>query len=167
MTFLKTARTQLRNLLPTDRSIIHAYRNDESCARFQRWKDASIEAVDQMILAHSQDIFPSLLVEQHYAIADLRNQPIGDLSVFYTAQDRCITLGLTIAPQHQHRGLARELLSAVIRTLHKNYPDLELVALISPDNTQSIHLFEALGFEKECYAPSIDSLVYVIKGYLP
>lgn len=89
---------------------------------------------------------------------------MGDLSCFYTEADRCITLGITVAPEHQRKGYARELLTALIGAIRERYPEPDIVALIDRGNSASIALFEALGFERECYAERIGSYVYVIYG---
>ena len=160
---LRTGRLWLRNLRPADAIPIAAYRKDPDCFRYQRWEDVSEEAVAALVSRFSGSTFLSEEEEQHYAIC-CGEELAGDLSVFYSSQDRCVTLGITVAPEHQRKGYAREILADVIAEIRRKYPGLDLVALIHPENGISIALFESLGFCRECYAPSIDSLVYVIDG---
>lgn len=164
MTFLKTERALLRSLAPEDARRIHEYRNDPECARFQRWDDTSMQAVEALIDRHAHDVFLSDASEQRYAIAAHDGSLLGELAYFVTPEDNCITLGVTIAPQQQGRGLAREVLGEVTARIRASHPGMDIVALIDPRNERSIRLFERLGFEKECYAESIDSLVYAIAG---
>lgn len=161
--FLKTQRLQLRNLCREDARTIFAYRNDSRCSRYQRWEDTSMAAVCALAEKHREDVFLSEQEEQHYAIAAESGGIAGDLTVFHTAGD-CLTFGITVAPEYQRRGFAREILTAVVAAARERYPKLDLVALIDPENAASIALFESLGFYRECYAPSIDSCVYQIDG---
>ena len=160
---LRTERLWLRNLCPADTIPIAAYRKDPDCARYQRWETVSMEAVADFVSRFSGSVFLSEEEEQHYAFC-CGEELTGDLSVFYSLKDRCVTLGITVAPEHQRKGYAREILAAVIAEIRRKYLGLDLVALIHPENGPSIALFESLGFYRECYAPSIDSLVYVIDG---
>lgn len=160
--FLNTERLFLRNLAFDDIPLIYAYRNDPACAKFQRWENTSLTAVRQFVETFRRCVFLSDQEEQHYAICLNNGSFVGDLSYFYTEADNCITLGITIAPEHQRRGIAREILTAVIQSVQKRWPQLDIVALIDPENEASIRLFEALGFYRECYAGSVRSFVYVI-----
>lgn len=159
--FLKTERLGLRNLRREDAEAIFAYRNDPACQRYQRWEDTSMAAVERLIGDFGGDVFLSEKEEQHYAIC-WGETLVGDLSYFYTAEDECITLGITIATGQQKKGYAFEVLQAVVKRVQEKYPKLDIVALIDRENGPSIALFEKLGFYRECYAESIASYVYVI-----
>ena len=160
---LKTQRLRLDHLRPEDAQTIHAYRNDPDCAKYQRWEDVSETAVAAFVTRFGRCTWLSKEEEQHYAIRAGQCQ-VGDLSYCYNEEDRCVTLGITIAPQHQRKGYARELLKTVVDEVRSAYPRLDIVALIDPENEASIALFEGLGFERECYAEKIASYVYVIYG---
>ena len=162
MTYLQTERLVLRNLCDTDLPVIFSIRNDPRCAEFQRWDDTSSPAVSALITLRSGDRFPSCSPVQRYGIAFPGGSCIGDLSVFYNKEDRCFTLGISLAQEHQKKGYAFEILSAVVASLRNFAPSEELVALIHPNNTASKRLFEKLGFTLECYAPKIDSEIYSI-----
>ena len=163
MVFLKSERLLLRNLEKKDGEVMVSYRNDPVCARYQRWEDTYPAAVARLIQDHGQDIFLSEKDEQHFAVCR-GDRLVGDLSCFYTAKDQCVTLGITISPEHQRKGYAFEILSAVVQAVGERYPELDIVALIEPENEASVALFEKLGFYRECYAESIGSYVYVMDG---
>lgn len=163
MVYLQTERLWLRNLEKEDRAAVFAYRNDPECAKFQRWEDTSLEAVEALIEGAKEDVFLSEKKEQHYALCN-GEELVGDLSYFYTAEDRCITLGITLSPERQRKGYAFEMLQAVVRAVQNRHPALDIVALIDRENGASVALFEKLGFYRECYAESIASYVYVIDG---
>ena len=160
---LKTNRLRLDNLRVEDTERICAYRNDPNCARYQRWEDVSEAAVAAFVKRFGSCTWLSKEEEQHYAIR-AGEILVGDLSYFYNEEDRCVTLGITIATEHQRKGYARELLSAVVDAVRSTYPALDIVALIDRENEASIALFEKLGFGQECYAEKIVSYVYVIYG---
>lgn len=161
---LATKRLFLRNLQPEDIPVIHAYRNNPDCARYQRWEDTSLASVTQFVTDFGSCEFLSKQEEQHYAICMNGEGMVGDLSCFYTEKDCCITLGITIRSEYRQQGIAREILQAVISAVQFHYPELDIVALIDPENLGSIRLFEGLGFYRECYAASINSYVYTIDG---
>lgn len=160
---LCTERLYLRNLREEDAQALFACRNDPGCARFQRWEDTTMEAIRSFIGRFRESEFLSEQPEQHYAICG-ENGLAGDLSCFYTERDNCVTLGITVIPERQGQGFAREILGAVISAIQNRYPQADIVALIDPENGASIALFEKLGFYRECYAESIRSCVYVIDG---
>lgn len=160
---LKTPRLCLRNLQERDIPAIHAWRNDPQCFRYQRWEDTSPETVGDYVRSFANSKFLSMEEEQHYAVCGEQGI-VGDLSYFYTKEDNCVTLGITIAPAWQRRGYALEILAAVIAAVQERDSKLDIVALIDRDNAPSIALFESLGFAQECYAEKIASYVYVIYG---
>lgn len=159
---LKTQRLFLKNLEPTDVSVIFDYRNNEACNKYQRW-DAFLEAdILSFIQRHEQDVFLAEKEEQHFAIC-LNNmgETVGELACFYTAGD-CITLGITISYRYHRKGFAYELLSEVIERCRDKYPSLDIVALIEKGNISSMKLFKKLGFREECFAEPIASYVYIL-----
>ena len=144
---LKTQRLRLDNLRTEDVKRILAYRNDPDCARYQRWEAVSAEAVAAFIKRFESSSWLSKEEEQHYALR-AEEALVGELAFFYNEEDRCVTLGITVAPRHQRKGYARELLTAVVEQVSRTYPGLDIVALIHPENGASIALFEGLGVEQ-------------------
>lgn len=161
---LKTERTWLRNLCPQDVDSLYAYRNDARCSEHQRYEDTSRAYLTEYVARFGSARFLSTEEEQHYAICLPAGSMLGDVSVFYSAKDRCFTLGITIAGEYQRQGYAYEVLSAVVAQLRSRYPAEDIVALIEKENTGSLALFKKLGFVEECYAESIQSYVYVEYG---
>ena len=161
--FVKTKRLCLRNFRAEDAQAVYAWRNDLRCAKYQRWEDTSLETIRALTEASGRDVFLSQKEEQHYAVC-AGDTLVGEMASFYSERDRCVTLGITIAPDCQRQGYASEILGAVIPMLQKAHPGLDIVALIDGENAPSIALFEKLGFLRECYAESIASYVYVISA---
>ncbi|MBE6975627.1 MAG: GNAT family N-acetyltransferase [Ruminococcaceae bacterium] len=164
---LQTKRLFLRNLCPEDAEIMFAYRNDVRCSRYQRYEDTGMEYLRGFVNTYGRCGFLSLEEEQHYAVAAKENdEMIGDLSVFFSEEDHCFTLGITISPAHQRQGYACELLARLVDDLQEKYPEADVVALIERENVPSIALFQKLGFAEECYAESIQSWIYVMEKRL-
>ncbi len=162
---LQTERLHLRNLRPADADTLFAYRNDSRCNQYQRYEDTSMAYLQQFAADYAGSIWLSRQEEQHYAIIRSEDdRMIGDLSVFCTEKDCCFTLGITIAPPYQRQGYAFELLQAAVARLRECHPADDIVALIAPENQQSLSLFQKLGFVEECWAESIRSYVYTIFG---
>lgn len=162
---LHTRRLYLRNLCPADAEVLHQYRSDPRCSRFQRYEDTGLSYLEDFVQRYARCAFPSRQEEQHYAFVRQEDGAmIGDLSVFYSEADRCYTLGITVAPGCHRQGYAGELLREVIARLRAADPGAELVALIERENTPSLALFRKLGFREECWAESIQSYVYTLPG---
>jgi len=162
MRFFETKRLGLRNLEPSDQDVIHDYRNNEICNRYQRWEAFTKEDIASFIAKFKDDVFLSEKEEQHFAICEKRSsQLVGELAYFYTPDD-CITLGISISYHYHNQGFASEMLKEVIDRIRERYPKMDIVGLIEKENIKSIRLFEKLGFQQECYAESIASYVYVI-----
>lgn len=162
--YRKTERLYIQNLSTDDVDVIFNYRNDVRCNKFQRWTAFSREDINEFVQAHKDDVYLSAKEEQHYALHCISaDQTIGELGYFYNAGD-CVTLGITVAEEFQRQGYACEILKAVIADVRAKYPELDIVALIDKDNIKSINLFEKIGFEQDCYAESISSFVYLIRG---
>lgn len=162
---LRTTRLYLRNLCHADVDILFDYRNDSRCNLYQRYEDTSKAYLDKFVQNYSHSNFLSKEEEQHYAIVcNANNEMIGDISIFFSKDDNCFTLGITIAPLFQKQGYAYELLNEVIMRIHNCYPAADIVALIEKENEKSISLFKKLNFIEECYADSIQSYVFTIYG---
>ena len=162
---LQTARLHLRNFCIDDVDILFDYRNDIRCNSFQRYENTDRAYLERFVCDYSDCSFLSKEEEQHFAIVcNADYAMVGDLSVFFSEDDNCFTIGITIAPLFQRQGYAFELLHEVIARMQKQYPSIDIVALIDKENMRSISLFKKLGFTEECYADSIQSYVFTIFG---
>lgn len=161
--YLSTPRLVLRNLEKSDADEMFFYRNDENCAKFQRWDSTSRGDIEKLIEQFRNCVFLSEEYKQIYAVALKSGEMVGDLTYFFSAGD-CVTLGYTISPKYQRRGYAFEILTAVTAKIREKYPGLDIVCLIEPGNEASIRLVKKLGFTEECYSEKIQSFVYTLYG---
>lgn len=157
---LETERLRLRNFEEKDLDELCDYRNDECCARFQRWepKDTEREGLAAMI-DERKDCSLLKTGKQQFAIALKENDAmVGDVTVFL--ENPTVTLGYTVSYKHHRQGYAFETLSALTEKLHETYPERELICLVEPENLASVGLLRKLGFEDLGYAERIKSQIY-------
>ncbi len=162
MNFLETDRLILRNLELEDAASMYDYRNKEICNKYQRWTAFQRADIESFIVKFKDDIFLSTKSEQHFGVCKKdTSEFVGELAYFYEEND-CITLGISISYRYHRQGVAYEMLEEVIRLIRKQYPTMDIVGLIDKENNKSIGLFKKLGFQRECYAETISSYIYVL-----
>lgn len=158
MIFLTTDRLILRSVAPEDSAVMHDYRNNEICARYQRGQVRDKEGIDALIQRHQKDIL-SLDAPALLAVA-LREtgEMIGEIVVM--PQDGAISLGYTFSYRHHRQGYAYEALSALLELLHSRFPDQEFICFTERENIPSMSLLRKLGYQDLGYAPKIQSEIF-------
>jgi RimJ/RimL family protein N-acetyltransferase len=149
---IQTERLILRPFRAADLEAFVAYRSEPAVARFQSW-DADYSIADaQRLLAEQQD---AVLGEpgdwvQLAAVDRASGELVGDCAVRVAReQPATAELGVTFAPAHQGRGLAREALAAVIALLFDRY-DMHRVYAEADARNGAVHrLLERLGLRRE------------------
>ncbi len=158
MIFIETQRLVLRTLLPQDAFVMHDYRNNEICARYQRGQTKDLAGIQTLVARHKDD---SLSVEAAFLVAvALRetNEMVGE--IVGMPEDGTISLGYTFSYHHHRKGYAYEALCALIDLLHRRYPQWDFISFTEPENTASRCLLQKLGYTDLGYAPKIESQVY-------
>lgn len=144
-----TARVQLRRFELSDASVFADYRSDPDVARFQSW-DApfaladAVRFIDAMAAMEGPEpgAWIQIAVEHAGALA-------GDVAVGLSDDGRIATIGYTLAPAAQGRGLATEAVGAVVDRLFEVRGVHRIEASIDPRNVASARVIESLGFEHE------------------
>ena len=149
---IQTDRLLLRRFRPTDLEAFVAYRSEEGVARFQSW-DASYSRSDaERFLIEDSKVAPGqpglwlqLAIEERET-----GNLCGDCAVRVAAeQPRTAEVGVTLAPQHQGRGIASEALRATLDWLFGEQ-DMHRVYAHADDRNKAVHrLLEKLGFRLE------------------
>ncbi len=120
MIFLETERQVLRNVKVEDAAIMHDYRNNEICAKYQRGQVKDYDSIVQLLNKRKEDVLgvdaPFLLA---VALKDT-DEMVGEIVVM--PEDGTISLGYTFSYRHHRKGYAYESLSALINLLHERYP---------------------------------------------
>lgn len=159
---IETDRLILRNFKEKDINILHSYRNNISCSKYQRWEDSSKEYLIDFIEKEKLKTLNNdslQLAIAHKESDDL----VGD--VFIAFKEKCITIGYTIDFKYHRKGYAYEIIKELINYLFNNFEDYEIVGLVHPDNKPSKNLLEKLSFECEGYVEKLDSLLYSLKNF--
>lgn len=158
MNFLETERLILRNLVPDDAQVMHDYRNNEICARYQRGQTKDLDGICELIEQHQYD---ELNTSRPFILAVARkhtDEMLGEIVVM--PNDGAITLGYTFSYKHHRNGYAYEALSAFTDMLHARYPQWEFICFTDVENTASMALLKKLGYEDLGYAEKITSQVF-------
>lgn len=158
MIFLKTERLLLRNVAPDDVPMMHDYRNNELCARYQRGQTRDLDGIQKLVSRRQNDI---LGVDANCMVAVALKETaemIGEIVIM--PNDGAITIGYTFHYKYHRKGYAFEAMSALTQTLHERYPEWEFICFVEPENTASRGLLKKLGYTDYGYEEKITSNVY-------
>jgi RimJ/RimL family protein N-acetyltransferase len=147
-----TERLRLRPFEAVDLPAFVAYRSAPEVARYQSWDTSFSMADAERFLAEQARTTFGVAGEwvQLGAIDRVTGTLVGDCAVrFAGEQPETAEVGVTLAPEHQGAGLAREALGAVIGTLFRDH-GLHRVYAEADDRNGAVHrLLESLGLRCE------------------
>ena len=147
-----TERLCLRPFRAGDLPGLIAYRRTPEVARYQSWDTTFSKADGHRFLASQQEVVfgqPGEWV-QLAAVERASDALCGDCAVRVVAgQPATAELGITLAPEHQGRGLASEALTAVIGRLFEAHGIHRIYAETDDRNVGVHRLFERLGLRCE------------------
>ena len=156
--FLETERLRLRNVAAKDAEIMYDYRNNELCARYQRGQTKDYPGIVALVERRKNDV---MSVEEPFLVAVAlkdSDEMIGEIVVM--PNDGTISLGYTFSYKHHRKGYAFESLTALINTLHEQYPEWDFISFTEPENQASMSLLKKLGYNDMGYLPSKESQVF-------
>ena len=155
---LTTERLCLRNLTTKDADIMHDYRNNELCARYQRGQTKDYAGIVQLVEAHKNDI---ISVDHPFIVAVAlkdSDEMVGEIVVM--PNEGTISLGYTFSYKHHRQGYAFESLSALIDMLHNRYPEWDFISFTEKENIPSMNLLKKLGYKDMGYIAAMESQVF-------
>lgn len=150
MTVLETPRLALRHLTPADAEFIFALTNDPDWLRFIG--DRGIRTMDD-----ARDYIengPTAMYAEHgfglYAV-ELKETgaPIGICGLLRRAWLEDVDVGFAFLPEFRRAGYAREAASNTLTHARETLGLSRVLAIVSPDNRDSIRLLEKLGMRHE------------------
>jgi RimJ/RimL family protein N-acetyltransferase len=147
-----TARLLLRPFEPGDAPAFSAYRSDREVARYQSWETPYTLDRAAQFIAGLAGVDGPVRGEWLQIALEHDGTLAGDVAVALDADGQVATIGYTLAPTHQHRGLAVEAVGALVDRLFGELGIHRVVASLDPRNLASIRLLESLGFERESEA---------------
>lgn len=144
-----TARLQLGDLRRQDAPALFAYRADPAVARWQGWRPASSADAVRFIEAQQGLAVDTVGTWWQRAIR-LRDtgELIGDLGLHFI-DDATVEVGISLAPAHQRRGYAREVLEVMLDFVFGGLRKHRIVASVDPRNLACARLLEGLGMRRE------------------
>jgi putative acetyltransferase len=146
---IATPRLVLSPLAEDDAQPLFDYRSDLIVQRFQYFEPELLDDARKFIAADSAEMATWL----QFGIRLKETAELaGDIGFRRTSADpRQAEIGITVAPGHQHRGIAAEAVRGLLGylfgtlTLHRAY------ASVDPRNEPSTKLFERLGLRQEAH----------------
>ena len=158
MIFIETARLILRNVAAKDAEIIHDYRNNEICARYQRGQTKDYDGIVALVERRKDDVMSVDAPFMAAVALKETDEMVGEIVVM--PKDGTISLGYTFSYKHHRKGYAFEALTALINMLHKQYPEWDFISFTEPENEPSMALLKKLGYKDMGYVPSMESQVF-------
>ena len=168
---IKTKRLFLRPIEKKDALEIFKYRSDSITNKFQGWIPKTLDETYEFIHKTSSEIDVVGTWFQFVILENITNELIGDVGIhFLDSEKKQVEVGITIEKQQQGKGLATETLIAIINYLFNHLEKHRIIASIDPENSNSIKLFERIGFRKEAHFKEslfingkwVDDLVYAL-----
>ena len=158
MIFAETDRLLLRNVVAKDADIMHDYRNNEICARYQRGQTKDYDGIVALVERRKKDVM-SVDAPFMVAVALKENdEMVGEIVVM--PEDGTISLGYTFSYKHHRKGYAFESLTALINMLHEQYPEWDFISFTEVENEPSMALLKKLGYKDMGYIPSMESQTF-------
>lgn len=158
MVFLETQRLHLRNVMPKDATIMHDYRNNEICARYQRGQTKDLAGIKALIEKHKDGVLSTQEACLLAVALKETDELVGEIVVM--PNEDTFSLGYTFSYQHHRKGYAFEALSSLIDLLHQRCPNWEFISFTDPANLPSMALLKKLGYRDMGYLPSRNSQVF-------
>jgi RimJ/RimL family protein N-acetyltransferase len=148
---LETPRLYIRPLVLDDLADFYDYRSKPEVAQYQGFDVFSWEEAKRFIEENSTKSYGTAGEWVQYAIeSKLSGRLLGDCAIqLYPNDVRIAQVGLSIHPQEQQKGYAKEALSGILDFLFANLGIHRVVETVDVENTASIRLLESLGFRRE------------------
>ena len=147
MMFISEEKISLRAAEPEDAPKIYDWENDRSLWRVSETSNPySLFQIEQFLLGNG-DLVSN---RQLRLMIDLKNAngSIGCIDLFeYDPVNSRIGIGILIDEAHRRQGLAQKAVTLCLDYLFNNVMVHQVHCLIDERNTESLHLFEKLGFE--------------------
>jgi RimJ/RimL family protein N-acetyltransferase len=152
-TAIATPRLRFDKLVPADATILFAYRGDDAVARFQGWKPVNLAEAESFIDRQSAQAFAAPGSWFQLAIREPETQElVGDLGIHFPGSHLdAIEFGVTLRPDRQGRGYAREAMAAMIDLAFGPWGYRRVVGSVDPRNVASVALLRSLGFRQEAH----------------
>lgn len=147
---IKTQRLEIRKLVMEDLTDFHAYRSDPEVTKYQGFDVFTLEQAKDFIEENSKKEFgiPGQWVQ--YAIEEKNTgRLIGDCAIKLDNDVRLGEIGITISPEQQKKGHAKEVLTGILDFLFSREDFHRITETVDAENIASIQLLKSIGFRQE------------------
>ncbi len=150
---LWSPRLCLRRLRPEDAAAICAYRALPEVARFQSWESFTLSDADRLIAEQSAVVPGTSGTWLQLAVVPVESATVvGDCGIHFREDDlEQVEIGITLAPTHQGRGLATEVLGSILEFVFGQLGKHRVTAVTDAENRPAADLLQRLGFRKEAH----------------
>lgn len=148
---LHTGRLLIRNLNLSDLSNFHDYRSNPEVTKYQGFDVFSEKQAEDFIKEQADKEFGKPGEWVQYGIENkATGQLIGDCAIKLDGNDtRLAEIGITISPNEQKKGYAKETLLAILDFLFSRPGFHRVTETVDAENTASIQLLKSVGFRQE------------------
>jgi len=148
MAILLGKNISLRALEPEDLDFLFSVENNETFWEISSTQTPYSKYILQKYIENShQDIYEAK--QYRFVICNIDNCAIGLIDLFeYNPQHNRVGVGILIIPKFQGKGFASEALELLIEYTFSHLNAHQIFANITPDNIESIALFEKHNFKK-------------------
>ena len=148
---IETKRLWIRNLTAPDVQDFHLYRSNPEVTRYQGFDVFTLEEAKTFIEDHTGKEFgvPGEWVQ--YGIENRNTKKvIGDCAIKLDKNDtRLGEIGITISPNEQRKGYAKEALTAILNFLFSREDFHRVTEIVDVENIASIQLLKSVGCRQE------------------
>lgn len=150
---IETKRLQIRNLRMDDLAAFHAYRSNPEVIKYQGFDVFSREQAEAFIVSQKDKTFGNAGEWVQYGIENkVTGNLIGDCAVKLDQYDTRIgEIGITISPDEQKKGYAKEVMHALLDFLFSIEGFHRVTETVDAENDASVQLLKSLGFRQEGY----------------
>ena len=145
--FISENNLSLRMAEPDDGELIYQWENDRGVWRVSETSaPVSRFQIDQFLIANT-DLVSSRQLRLMVEVKDC-GKPVGCIDLFeYDPVNSRIGIGVLIEATHRGNGFASTAISSCLDYLFNNLMVHQVFCLIDETNTESLHLFQKLGFQ--------------------
>jgi RimJ/RimL family protein N-acetyltransferase len=148
-----TERLVLGPLLSHDAPRLFEYRSAPAVCRYQFWEPRSAHEAEEFIESSRSDSFETPDVWHQLAIRlQAQDLLVGDVGVHFPGDAPLqAEFGITLAPEFQGQGLAREAILGLLDHLFTTRSRHRVFASVDPRNGPSVALLERVGMRREAH----------------
>ncbi len=148
---IETERLQIRNLRPSHIDEFYSYRSNPDVTKYQGFDVMTMKQAREFINEQKDKQFGKAGEWVQYGIENKVTQKlIGDCAIKLSMDDiRIAEIGITISPDEQKKGYAREALLGILAFLFNSKGIHRVVETVDAENNASVRLLKSIGFKQE------------------